>query len=259
MVSRVAVALGLLSATLLAGPIPGKVVEDELPPLKKRDDPFVFATYAARSYTGKKPVPLVFAIHAGRGSARQFATFLRPLAESIGGIVLCPQGFEEVVGADGYWWKGNKAEMIALDRLFEHAKAKLMIDSKRITLVGLADGAELGLRWAFSKDRDLQGVVALNFLWKFKGRPKTKKPVKVVLFACEDAKEKLESLKAHAVKARKALVAAKLPVVLRIKPGNSRSFFHGWDSEFRKAYDWFEGKRDWPRELAPPEPKKGEK
>ena len=35
-------------------------------------------------------------------------------------------------------------------------------------------------------------------------------------------------------------------------PGASRSFFHGWEKEFKKAYQWFEGKLDWPAELAAP-------
>jgi len=256
---RIALCLvSCLCAPLLAQGAGGRVTEDELAPLKKRDDPLVFAVYVPTGYDGKKEAPLILALHGGRGTARQFAGFLRPLAEGQGAILACPQGFEEVVGADGYWWKGNRAEMAALDRLVAHVRQRYKIDAKRISLVGLADGAELGLRWALSgKDRGIYGFVALNFL-KVKGslRP-PKKPLKVCLIACRDAKEKRRSLKEHAEKTRDALVRAKAPVVLRVVPSSSRSFFHGWEKEFRKAYQWFEGKLDWPKELAdaqrPPE------
>jgi len=240
---------------------PGKVAEDELPPLKKRDDPLVFAVYVPTSYDGKREVPLILALHGGRGTARRFAGFLRPLAEGQGAVLACPQGIEEIVGADGYWWKGNKAEMAALDRVVAHVRKLYRIDAKRISLVGLADGAELGLRWALSgKDRGICGLVALNFLFKARGslRP-PKKGFRICLIASRDAKEKRASLKDHAEKARDALVRAKASVVLRVVPGSSRSFFHGWEKEFRKAYQWFNGRLDWPKELAdaPAPPEKG--
>jgi predicted peptidase len=256
MLLRIAAVVFLLPAALFAKDIAGKVFEGVLEPLTKKGDPLVYAVYAARSYKGKKPVPLVIAIHGGRGNARHFATFLKPLAESQGAILVCPQGFEEIAGADGYWWQGNRTEMAALDRLLAHARKRFKVDPERITLVGLADGAELGMRWALGKDRGLQGVIALNFLWKLKGTLKAPKELKLVFFASRDAKEKTASLKKHAEKATKVVRNAKYPVVLRIMPSSSKSFFHRWDEEFRKAYEWFDGKRDWPKELAPPPKKK---
>jgi phospholipase/carboxylesterase len=251
-VVRVALCLFFsLCAPVLAQGVRGKVTEDELPPLKKRDDPLVFAVYVPTAYDGKKEVPLILALHGGRGTARQFAGFLRPLAEGQGAILACPQGFEEIVGAEGYWWKGNKAEMAALDRLVAHVRQRYKIDAKRISLVGLADGAEQGFRWALSgKDRGIYGLVALNFLFKFKGSLRPPKQLRVCLIASRDAKEKRASLKEHAEKTQKALVRAKAPVVLRVVPSSSRSFFHGWEKEFRKAYQWFNGQLDWPKELA---------
>ena len=66
--------------------------------------------------------------------------------------------------------------------------------------------------------------------------------------ASAEAKEKKAKLADHAAKAQKAL-ARKYEVVLRIMPGTSRSFFWGWEKEFRNAYKWFEGTLDWPKEL----------
>jgi predicted esterase len=241
----------LLLVSVAAAQVPaGKVVENELPPLKKRGDPLVFATYVPRTLEAKQPAPLVIAVHGGRGSARQFVGFLRPLAESRKAIVIGPQGFEEIVGADGFWWRNSKTELAALDRLLAHALENHSIDPGRITLVGLADGAELGMRWAISKDRGLSGVIALNFLWKLRGTAKAKKELKLCLIASKEAKEKLKSLEDEALKAKKFLERQKYPVVLRLVPGSSRSFFHRWETEFAKAYDWFEGKRDWPAEIA---------
>ncbi|MHC4548302.1 MAG: hypothetical protein ACYTEZ_05940 [Planctomycetota bacterium] len=248
--ARAALFFLLCCAPVLAQGSPGKVTEDELPPLKKKDDPLVFAVYLPTAYDGKQEVPLILALHGGRGTARHFAGFLRPLAEAQGALLACPQGFEEVVGAEGYWWKGSKTEMAALDRLVAHLRQRYRIDAKRISLVGLADGAELGLRWALGKDRGLSGLVALNFLFKLKGSLRPAKQLKICLIACRDAKEKRASLKEHAAKAHQALVRAKAPVVLRVVPSSSRSFFHGWEKEFRKAYQWFNGQRDWPKELA---------
>jgi len=100
-----------------------------------------------------------------------------------------------------------------------------------------------------AKDRKLHGVILLNFLFK-KGSMRAAKDLKFVLFACKEAKEKTRSLAKEAGKAKAALEKDKRPVVLRIMPGSSRSFFHGWEREFKQAFDWFGGKLDWPAELA---------
>ena len=246
---RTLLAIALLASGVFAQAIPGKLVEDELPAESKRGEPLVYAIYAPLSYDASKPTPLILALHAGTGSARQFTSFLRALGEAQGALVAGPQGFREVVGADGYWWKGDKAELASIDRFVDHMKKSYKIDESRITLVGLADGAELGLKWVMAKERKLHGVILLNFLFK-KGSMRADKELKFVLFACQDAKEKTRSLAKEAEKAQKALEKDKRPVVLRIMPGSSRSFFHGWEREFKYAFDWFGGKHDWPAELA---------
>jgi len=249
---RSALAFLLLCASVWAQAIPGKLVEDELPAIrKKRGDPLVYAIYAPTKWDPEKPAPLILAIHAGTGNAKQFTGFLRSLGEAQGALVVGPQGFREVVGADGYWWKGDSKEMATFDRLLKHVKKNYKIDLQRVTMVALADGAEIGLKWAMAKDRGLQGIILLNFLWK-KPPLRAKKELKTVLFACAKAKEKSAFLAKHAAQAEGAFKKQKRPVVLRIMPGKSRSFFYGWDKEFRKAYQWFEGELDWPKELAKP-------
>jgi len=254
MTFRALALLCAVSAPLLAQEAKGKVIEKELAPRRKGGDPFVYAVYLATSYDARKPAPLILAIHAGRGTARRFASFLMPLAEAQGAVLVCPQGIEEIIGAEGYWWKGSKIEMAAVDRLLVVVRKRYKLDPKRFTLVGLADGAELGMRWAFAKDRGLRGLIALNFLWKSKIALHAPKSLKVCLIACRKAKEKNILLKDQAQKARKALERSKYPVVLRIMPGASRSFFYGWEKTFRKAYAWFDSKLDWPAELAKPPP-----
>jgi predicted esterase len=255
---RLLLALLLLTAALTARDdklIKGKVVEDELEPESKRGDPLHFATYVATTVKADKPAPLILAVHAGRGSAKQFVGFLRSLAEAEGAILIGPRGFREIIGAEGWWWKGDRKEREALDRLLEHAKKKYNVDEKDITAVGLADGAELLAEWAFSgkgRAKELRGLILVNFLWKYSGSLSAAKDLKTVLFACREAKEKRAWLAKHAGKAELAFKRAKAPCVVRIMPGASRSFFHGWEKEFRKAYQWFEGKLDWPAELAAP-------
>ena len=82
------------------------------------------------------------------------------------------------------------------------------------------------------------------------GPPKAPKELKFCLIASRNAKEKLASLAEQAEKAQKAIAGAGYPAVVRIVPGASRSFFHGWENEFQKAFAWFDGKLDWPKELA---------
>jgi len=247
---RMLVALLLIASPLLAQQKPGKVVEDELPPAKKGGEPVVYATYLATSVKADAKPGLMLALHGGRGTARQFAGFLAPAAEAEGALLVCAQGFEEIVGADGYWWKGDSKEMAALDRLVEHVRATYEVDPARFTVIGLADGAELAIKWAVEKDRGVTGVIAVNFLWKRPGAPVAPKTLKFCLIASRDAKEKLVSLAEEAEKTKEALERAKYQVVLRIVPGSSRSFFHGWEKEFRSACAWFEGRLDWPKELA---------
>jgi pimeloyl-ACP methyl ester carboxylesterase len=222
----------------------------ELPPAGKKDPPVVYAVYRATTAKGDGPFPLILALHAGTKDARQFASFLMPAAEGQGAILVAAQGFREVVGADGFWWKGDVGEQAMLDRLLDHVRKTLPVEPKGLTVVGLFDGAELGIKWALEKDRGVRGVIAVNFLWKPPEAPKAPKGMKFCLIASRDAKDKLASLSEQAEKAGKALAAAGYPVVLRIVPGASRSFSDGWEKEFRNAFQWFDGKLDWPKQLA---------
>jgi predicted esterase len=245
-------ALLLLPAPLLlAQGKPGVVTDFELPPAGKKDPTVVYCVYRATSAKGEGPFPMILALHAGTRNAHQFATYLMPVVEAQGAILVAAQGFREVVGAEGFWWKGDAEEQAMLDRLVGHARTTLPVDPKRLTVVGLFDGAELGIKWALEKDRGVRGVIALNFLWKQPGAPKApKKDLKFCFIASKEAKDKLVSIAESAEKARKAVAGAGYAVVLRIVPGASPTLFDGWENEFRKAFEWFDGKLDWPKQLA---------
>lgn len=243
----------LLLAALAASAL-ARVEEGELAPASKRDDPMVYAINTPHDYDKEKPAPLILALHAGRGTAKQFATFLTPLAEAQGAVVACPQGFEEIIGADGYWWKVSADEVVALDRFIEHVRKSYKCDPERFYVLGLADGGELGARFTLGKDRGVRGLILLNTLWRFEGQPRPGKDLRVVVGACRDAQEKTEKLKDHAERAYKALTNVKVQALLRLYPGSSRGMFGEWEEEFRKSFEWFTGKRDWPAELAAPPP-----
>ncbi len=210
----------------------------------------VYCVYRARSAKANAALPLILALHGGGDTARRFAGFLWSAAEGQGAILVCPQGIRPVKGTTGFAWRNDAEEEAMLDRLLDHVRTTLPVDQKKLTVVGLADGAELAIRWSVEKDRGVKGVIALNFLWKPPGPPKAPKELKFCLIACKEAKEEKASLAEHAAKANKAILGASYPVVLRIVPGASRSFFHGWEDEFLKAFSWFDGKLDWPKELA---------
>ncbi len=258
--NRLALLLALAVVTpLSAGEGKAGHMRGELPGPKKKDPALVYACYAPRAYDPAKPAPLFVAIHGGRGTADQIAKFLTPFAEATGAVLACPQGFEEILGADGFWWQGNKQEMAAVERLIAHAQATYSIDPARISLFGLADGGELAARFAFSADRKLNGLLLLNILWDPRQKVQAPKSLKVAVFACEEAQEKVEKLKDHAERAAADIEKAGLPVVLRLHPGRSRSFFHRWETDFAHAHEWFCGTRDWKKELAdaaPPAPPK---
>ena len=248
---RVLLALLLLPAPLLLAQEEKGVVKDlELPAAGTKDPTIVYSVYRATSAKGDGPFPLILGLHAGRGSAHQFASILMSVAEGQGAVLDCAQGFRDVAGAEGFWWKGDAEEQAMLDRLLGHVRKTLPVDPKGLTLVGVADGAELGIKWAVEKDRGVTGVIAVNLLWRTPGAAKAPRTLKICLMAARDAKEKLVSLSAEAERAKKAVKAAKYPVVLRIVPGAHNSLFEGWEAEFRKAYEWFDGKLDWPKQLA---------
>lgn len=242
------VLLLLPTPLLLGDDKAGEVKEHELPPAGTKDPPIVYATYRATSAKADAKLPLILALHAGTKDARQFAAFLRPAAEAHGALLVSAQGFREVAGAEGYWWKNDAEEQAMLDRLVAHVKKTYQVDEARLAVIGLADGAELAIKWAVEKDRGVAGVIAVNCLWRPPGAAKAPKKTKFCLIASKDRKEKTVSLAEQAEKARKALAGAKYPTVLRLGPGDG-TFFHGWDREVAKALSWFDGKIDWPKEI----------
>ncbi|HEX5135530.1 MAG TPA: hypothetical protein VFY93_01030 [Planctomycetota bacterium] len=239
----------LLPAPLLLGEDKaGTVVDHEIPPAGKKDPTIVYATYRATSAKADAKLPLILALHAGTKDARQFASFLMPVAEAQGALLVSAQAFREVVGAEGYWWKGDAEEEAMLDRLLDHVKKTLPVDEARVSVIGLADGAELAIKWAIEKDRGLKGVIAVNCLWKPPGTPKAPKTLKFCLIASKDRKDHMVSVVEQLQKAQSLLNKARYRTVLRIGSGDG-TFFHGWEKEVAKALSWFDGKLDWPKEI----------
>lgn len=246
--------LPALLLLLLPGPLllgeekKGQVVDHELPPAGKSDPKIVFATYTPTSVKGDAKLPIILALHGGTKDAHQFASFLMPVAEASGALLVSVQGFREVAGAEGYWWKGDAEEQAMLDRLLNHVKKTREVDESRVSVIALADGAELAIKWAVEKDRGLKGVIAVNCLWKPPGSPKAPKTLKFCLIASRDRKDRTVSVAEQLGKAQKALNKARYRTILRIGAGDG-TFFHGWEKEVGKALSWFDGTLDWPKEI----------
>jgi len=255
---RLAAAVALATAAAWAGDAPTGLVEGELAPAAKGQEPLVYAIFLPRSYDPSKPAPLLVALHGGTGTAAQIANFFQTFAEAHGAIIAAPQGSQEIVGASGYWWESSAAEIASLERFLVYVKKTYAVDASRVVLFGLADGGELAARFALGKDRGLRGLILLNILWRFEGQVRAPRTLKVVAIGSRDAVERKAKLGEQAEKARDAIARAKVPVVARVIGGESKTFFHGWEDEFSKAMEWFQDKRDWPKELAaaapPPAP-----
>ena len=230
--------------------VPGKIFESDLPPVKKGGARVEYALYLPRAYKKDKPAPLVLAVHGGRATAAKMASFLKPMAERQGAILACPQAFEEFMIGDGRWWRGDKEERDALSAVLAHVKKTYSVDPTRVSVIGLADGGETAFKWAMMKDRGLSGFVMLNMLYKKPTKTRAKKTMKIYVAASEGAMVKTDNLADHARRAHKGLRMMRYSIVLRLHKGRSNSFFHGWEEEFNKAFEWFAGTRNWPKELA---------
>ena len=95
--------------------------------------------YVPRNYEDGKPAPLVIMLHGLGGIATRFAF---PLAEEFGVVVISPESREITWGQAA---PGFDDDVKYIGAAFRKVTALLDIDSKRIALGGVSDGATYAL------------------------------------------------------------------------------------------------------------------
>ncbi|MCH9670297.1 MAG: phospholipase [Gammaproteobacteria bacterium] len=112
-----------------------------------RDERGGFSLYVPEFYTPDQQWPLVVALHGGSGHGADFLwTWLRE-ARSRGFIVLAPTARE------GTWsLMGNDVDSLSLKKMVEYVSDQWRIDSARILLTGMSDGATYSLLTGLQPD-----------------------------------------------------------------------------------------------------------
>ena len=92
-------------------------------------------------YNPEKSFPVVVALHGGGDNAAAFHDFWKSVTDTLGFVLLTPQGEER--GAEDFGWTwgrdGDRTAMICLDIL----RKEVRVDDERIYIAGFSSAADL--------------------------------------------------------------------------------------------------------------------
>ena len=127
-----------------------------------------YRLYVPASYHTSRKSPLVLVLHGGGGRADNIQKILRwnQYAEKEGFVVAYPQGIEK------HWndsrinrryrsQRENVDDVKFLLTLISHLQSRLHIDSRRIYLFGISNGAMMAFRFACEQTRKIAAVAAV--------------------------------------------------------------------------------------------------
>jgi phospholipase/carboxylesterase len=106
-----------------------------------------FSLYVPESYDGSQSWPLVVALHGGFGHGRDFLwTWFRE-ARSRKFLLLAPS-------SQGTTWSilGVDFDLTTINKMLEYVTTRWSVDTKRILLTGLSDGATYALAYALDEN-----------------------------------------------------------------------------------------------------------
>jgi predicted esterase len=121
------------------------------------------------SYKKQKSFPLLIALHGYGSNAHAFHDLWKPVTDSLGFVLLTPQG-EEAVSNFGWGW-GEYGEKIVLSAL-DMIQRQMFIHSGKIFLAGFSQGGSLCYQIGFSYPNLFRGIAPLAAFYRSEFLPK---------------------------------------------------------------------------------------
>lgn len=127
-----------------------------------------YTLYLPPSYDGKKPFPLLFLLHGGGGVGKKMINFtgFDRVARDKGLIVVSPDGYERHWN-DGRLDSGHSAQKEQIDdvgyikQLLDQLSKELAIDSQRVYVAGISNGAMMSYRLALEMSDRIAAMAAV--------------------------------------------------------------------------------------------------
>ena len=112
------------------------------------------------NYTSQKNYPLFIALHGHGDIAPAFHDLWKPVCDSLGIVLLTPQGTEPVDIGFGWTFSGNSESF--LRNVIEEVRKKVNINPDRIYIGGFSAGGSLAYYMALPYPHIFSGVIALS-------------------------------------------------------------------------------------------------
>ncbi len=160
-------------------------------------------------YTPEKSWPLIVCLHGGGSNAAAFHDLWKPVTDSLGFVLLTPQGEKQMPEEFGWTW-GDHAEQAVLTSM-DIVRKSVHINPKRVYITGFSAGGRLSYLLGLKYSHFFHGLAALSAPFNDSLLPETKIiPHKFKVYISHGALE--ESLAQHAKTAAKRLRDLGIPV-----------------------------------------------
>jgi len=125
-----------------------------------------------RNYRAHMPYPLLVALHGYGDNAEAFHDLWKPVTDSLGFVLLTPQGENKVVEPISWGW-GENAERIILTSI-DLVKKQVLLNPKKVYMTGFSQGGTIAYMVGFKHPSIFAGVAPLAA--KFGDGPLPAKP-----------------------------------------------------------------------------------
>lgn len=111
-------------------------------------------------YTSSKKYPLVIGLHELGGISNFIIEDNGFLIDSIGAILVCPDGMESTQSRHDNQYSGNEIKII--DEAIDFAKRNYNIDTNSIYIIGFSYGAREALYYGLSHKNTFRGIISVS-------------------------------------------------------------------------------------------------